>query len=394
MKTKLIRIIFSAILMIAGSVVGLIYLPVSMELSGTNTPQKVENIQELAKTVLPVSTEMYLNGEVADDFVPYTLQEVASLSSTATSVLKSIYTKIDRQLEVKFEKEVALYHSIGTLRSDTITLIGYKKILTETTWTFDFEIYISKDKLLIKYNQWEFKSLVHNQDREETEEDVLRSKILTSLQKNYGKWLEIPSLKNISEDTLKAQAALAKNPEKELYILMYSYAIANEYTDMLYQVNNLNYDLMSSFFDCLISNFNEFNESGSFYIQFPSDSNSIFAQFKEDQSFLGEKCYSLPYYKNNVEYITDENGNKVPNDICEIWKRIFATSGNMMVHFDKEETIIYEQYHTNINDTDVTCLAKIKDIGSTKINPPKEDKSLLNVFYNPLSYAYELDEKE
>ncbi|MCM1195711.1 MAG: hypothetical protein NC310_01410, partial [Roseburia sp.] len=364
---KMIKLIAMGIILTGCIIVGFVYSPVSMKV--TVFPEKskeIETISEIPDIIVPVSTEEYLNGLTSPNFTPYTMKDNASMGYSQQGYNSVQSFSIKRYLEVKFEQDKALYHSIGTQATRTVSVEKTKNVLTEVLYTFDFELYISKNKMLVKYNQWDCDRIHHDTEYKETEEDRVAKKVVDAIHKNYGKWIELPEI--MTEEEIIAKAALANDMERELYILTFTNEFARVYKELMYRINDLNYEGNSFIFNHIDAHFSDFKKS-------------------ESNDGFDSNPYYIPYYADgsNNKWISDGKGNTIPNEVNDFWKSLNATYGKFEMGMYNKIPTFYLDITNNINvlglSQSLEGLIQFEDINNTKIDLVKGQTSFNDLLY-------------
>ncbi len=366
MKSKIIKLVISTILIITGCVVMFIYYPITTDIIVKGEKSKIAEtpIEDIPDIILPVSTEDYEAGKENSNFTPYTLKENAVLTSSSYSYDTVISNVLDRYLECKFEADKALYHSIGTLKTTTAKVEETKNTIKEVILTFDIETFVAKDTLYVKYNQWEYEFRNHGIEVEETTETIMRDRVLGIIRDHYNKWIELPEVPTEEEYNEK----ISTMNDKDIYIYSTQLALVNEYRTQFFQVNNLNYENTNYFFNYLQAHFDDFiNHDTS------SPINTPYGYFAFDENY-----YEVPYYiENNPE-----------KGVTPLWNHFYATSGKMYIGFQNHKLTIYEKVVQP--SSNCYCLTLIEDIGKEKASTPKPKHNMADIFYEAISESYEL----
>lgn len=99
--------------------------------------------------------------------------------------------------------------------------------------------------------------------------------------------------------------------------------------------------------------------------------------------------YLLPYYENDEPYKTTPDGKRIENDVIVFWKHFNANSGELQIGYDGNKPVIY--MYMSLPNAYMDSITTLENIGSTKIQVPKNTISFHNVFYDLFAEAYEID---
>ena len=346
MVKKIIALSIAFVLMLAAPMYDVITAPPASPVNfgaGDGTSLVIESPEKLSELLSSIpSVETYLQTEdmttVIENFKSFTMTEDGFSKQTETykmsTEIKETETFTEHVLEMCFAVDALYYHAVGQTRV-TNTLYnknsdGNKesfKSAERTTNDYDLEIYYSKDKVLLKFNELDYVE----EERIDSESDFTKVKEedgevfsisaqMSFLKKCKGKWLE---LKEYTEEELAGKLGIdLANPEsmsEDAQIAYAAYMYANEFArvnvESINQSNQMNVAYLSKLGGYIVEKLGtSFTERGSgfYYLKDDSAVKNEYANAIVGATVFGEN--------NNADIEAEFNVGSTESSIYQQWE--------------------------------------------------------------------------
>lgn len=390
MVNKIIALSIAFVLMLAAPMYDVITAPPASPVDfgeGDGTSLVIESPEKLRELISSIpSIETYLQTDdmttVNQGFKSFTMTEDGFSKQIETyktsSEVKETETYTQHVLEMCFAVDALYYHAVGQTR---ITNSLYNKSsdgeksdfksAERTTTDYDIEIYYSKSKVLLKFNDLEYLeeerldgSSSYTKVNEDEEEMFSLSAQMSFLKKCKGKWLE---LKEYTEEELASKLGIdLTNPEnmsEDAQIAYVAYMYSNEFAkanvESINQSNQMNVAYLAKLGGYIVEKLSSsFTERGGsfYYLNNDSATKNDYANAIVGSAVFGEN--------NNADIEAEFNVGSTESSIYQQWElevgnreiemettTTFKNLDNTVVNLkDKKITSVYDALKGAITD--------------------------------------------